>query len=207
MTCHPPQPHCRVSLKPFFSELLLSSRQTIIRPTHRRPWPIFSPCTLLDCIIHSSEMPYSARELKLGSSQSPLRWTNNCPLALGTHAGEPLGEVSGWHQPSGMCNEKRIKQHSVAWRDLACGHMGGAGSDLLMCQPTMNESVTLSQTSPPPGTKNRTLNYVRLRWDPPTIAGCWGAVAPYIVVSEGHHSSVRWTCIDRSFISSIIHYC
>lgn len=98
---------------------------TVSRPTshrsihyHRTEFTVstvlglYSPHTLLDYIIHSFEMPYSALSLNLApvvhlcGGGTTAQWPR--------YSDEPLGEVSGWHQPAGMCNEERIKQDSRA---------------------------------------------------------------------------------------------
>lgn len=167
----------------FDGKLFLSIRQTIIRQNFvSTVLGLFSPCTLLDYIIHSFEMPYSAFSFNLAAvSHLCGGWTT---AHWPQYSDEPLGEVSGWHQPAGMCNEERIKQGSGALGHLAVDTRG-VDSGLLMCRPRMNESTTLPRHSPPPGTDTEShctsfqilhLQFdLSIRWGPPLQdgAGQW----------------------------------
>lgn len=108
---------------------------------------LFSPCTLLNYVIQPFEMPYSALSLNLAavfhlcSGWTTAHWPQS--------SDEPLGEVSGWHQPAGMCNEERIKQDRQGLGRSGCIHAAGGGQWPARVSAW---STPLSHYSPPSGT-------------------------------------------------------
>lgn len=136
-----------------------SISQTSIRQNSVRPLSLAYILHPLCRITFStpSKMPYSAFSLNLAAVVHLCGgWTT---AHWPQRSDEPLGEVSGWHQPAGMCNEERIKQEdSRALGVLAAYTYWG----VVVCECVNPESTTLSKHTQSPPTWDKHCHRVTL---------------------------------------------